>query len=387
MAKILVVANARSPLGATRGLAGLAGGHSVGWVSPHAGELPAEVPLYVPKSWARSSVIMRTLCMPFVLHNALRSFQPDLIHVHYAFQGLMPFLLVRQKKPLVVTVMGGDVLPEQGCRFLYKYLTKQLLSRADAVTSKTAFLDQAVRRLVPDVRRIVRISWGVNSAIFHAGRQVSTLREELRLPEAALVVFDPRAAQPLYNKHVIMMAFAKVRRERPELPLYLLASEFAADPAYLKRLKTLAQELQIADRVRFLPKLPPAGMADCYNLAVATVVVPSSEGFPQTLYEALACGSFLIHGDLPQYQEAIDNGAVTGKVCLNDVDGLAGVLLDVVTNPRLRDGAVAAGLAYVKSFADGAEEIRKINALYADCIAHPRQNSLNRRSQSSRSGS
>ena len=41
----------------------------------------------------------------------LRSFQPDLLHVHYAGGRLGSLALASGLRPLVVTVMGGDVQP------------------------------------------------------------------------------------------------------------------------------------------------------------------------------------------------------------------------------------------------------------------------------------
>ena len=79
----------------------------------------------------------------------LRATQPDVVHVHfaYAYYGWMAALI--GCRPLVVTVMGGDVLfEEQGAPTRHgKWLTLQLLENADYITSKSHYLTSVLERL------------------------------------------------------------------------------------------------------------------------------------------------------------------------------------------------------------------------------------------------
>src|SRR6185503_6683622 len=73
----------------------------------------------------------------------LREFQPDLLHVHYAGGKLGTLAAFSGIRPLVVTVMGGDVQPEQhlgGLPALERRATRRLLQQADLLLVKSEAL-------------------------------------------------------------------------------------------------------------------------------------------------------------------------------------------------------------------------------------------------------
>ena len=101
----------------------------------------------------------------------LRATRPDIVHVHfaYAYYGWMAALM--GCRPLVVTVMGGDVLfEEQGAPIPHgKWLTLQLLRNADYITSKSNYLTAALHRFGGINGRIERIFWGIPLAELRSG--------------------------------------------------------------------------------------------------------------------------------------------------------------------------------------------------------------------------
>ena len=69
-----------------------------------------------------------------------------------------------------------------------------------------------------------------------------------------------------------------------------------------------AAALGISESVRFLPAQDRSGMADLFCAATLTVSPSTHDGTPNTLLEAMACGSFPIVGDLASLREWIEPG-------------------------------------------------------------------------------
>jgi glycosyltransferase involved in cell wall biosynthesis len=156
------------------------------------------------------------------------------------------------------------------------------------------------------------------------------------------------------------------------LPATLLISESFANPAYLVRLRQQVRELGITNKVRFVGTIPYSEMPGYYSLADLTISVPPSDGLPQTIYEAYACGSFLILGDLPQYAGVVEDKVTARLVPVGDAQALKDALLWVSTNPRVRHQAKKIGRDYAKKYADINIQASLVNQIYDEllCAAH-----------------
>jgi glycosyltransferase involved in cell wall biosynthesis len=364
MAKILIVAHPHSPHTRTRGLIGQQAGHQIFWVSTPKVNLPNVTAFGPPLSSGR---LGRLVLEPVVLELALRRVKPDLIHVHGARQGLRTPVLLAHHTPLIVSTMGGDILPDQSFVGVHAHLVRALLNRADFITSKSDFLDDVLARMGDYRLKTRRINWGIDLDRFQPGFDVSRLRQRWQIPAGDLVFFDSRLARPLYNKDIILTAFAQyVQSGGPAATL--LVAELFPDSGYPEQLHRLAHELGLEEKVRFLGALNHADMPGCYVLADVTLSIPSSDGVPQTLYEALACGSFPIVGALPQYAGLVQDGLTARLVPPRDSPALAQALLWVAANPEIRARAQRLGRAYVEQHADQRVQSALVNQIYTDLL-------------------
>ncbi|TAK11071.1 MAG: glycosyltransferase [Anaerolineae bacterium] len=361
MARLLIYGNPHSPLVGARGRLGLQAGHEIHWFAALPAPFPDVVAHAMP-GWARAP-FARLLLEPFFLSKTLYAIQPDLVHVHYASKGLAALPLARWRGPLVVTAMGSDILPVQGTAWPYLPMTRRLLERADAITSKSDFMDTALQRIGDYSSKLHRITWGIDLTTFRPDLDTIALRQAWRIPAETLVFLDPRGGSALYNKHIILMAFARYVQEGGPAAV-LLVAEVTPDPAYMASLRRQAEELGIADSVRFVGHLLHDRMAGVFALADLTLSVPVSDGLPQSLYEALACGSFPIVGDLPQYDGVVQDGVTGLRVPVGDGDALALAMKQAASQPDLRQRAAVLGRAYVEQHADARVETAKLLALY-----------------------
>jgi glycosyltransferase involved in cell wall biosynthesis len=363
MAKILIVANGSSPLTLARGIVGQDAGHQIFWVSTPGVKLPG-VTAYGPSRAGRlESMVLETL----YLGRAIRQVQPDLIHVHYARQGLRTPLLLIGQTPLIVSTMGGDIIAGRGYHGVHRSLIRALLSRADIITTKSAFMDAKVCHIGDYRAKLRRVTWGVDLDHFQPDLDVDYLRHRWQIPDGDLVFFDSRGAKPLYNKHVILTAFANyLQGNNP--PATLLVSEQSAVAAYLARLKNQARELNVANRVRFIGNVPYRQMPDYFNLATAVISIPSSDGLPQTIYETMACGTLMIMGNLPQYKGVAIEGVTARLVRYNDPEAVAHAMAWIANHPEVRSTTVRVGRAYVKKWADKRTQTKYVNQIYSSLL-------------------
>jgi glycosyltransferase involved in cell wall biosynthesis len=365
MARILIIGDPTNPLGQTRGVLGQRAGHQIFWFSVQHASLPGVTHFTMPL-FVRRNPIVRAVLKPVYLYLAIKKIRPDIIHAHYAQTELAAFVLMNVH-PLIVTVMGGDILPERGYYGIPAFFIRILLENADCITSKSDFMDAALDNIGNFRHKIRRVTWGVNLDLFHPNRDVDSLRARWQIPSGDLVLFDARLARPLYNKHIIIEAFAQYLREGG-LSATLLIAESFPDPAYLAKLRQLVSILGIAEKVRFVGAIPHSEMPDYYVLADLTISTPSSDGLPQTIYEAYACGSFLIVGDLPQYAGVVEDEVTARLVLIGDVNSLKKAISWASLNPEIRQRAKKIGRDYVKEHADSNVQADRINQIYDEFL-------------------
>ncbi|MEX2161702.1 MAG: glycosyltransferase [Anaerolineales bacterium] len=361
MAKLLIYGNPESPLVRERGLIGQEAGHRLYWVSARKARFPGIRAFGLP-NFAGNSFLLRAFLEPLLVRHVLRIVQPDLVHVHYASKGLAA-LALRGKFSLLVSVMGSDIMPEAGYRGWYATFTRLLLDRADVITSKSSYMDAVLQSIGDYKDKVRRIRWGVDLGVFHPRRDTAAFRKRWDIISGALVFFDPRSAKALYNKEIILEAFHEYRLANSP-PAVLLIATSSAEPSYLAFLQRRARELNLGKAVSFLPPLSTDEMADAFCLADVTISVPRSDGLPQSLLEAMACGSHLLLGNLPQYAEIVRGGASVQVLQSLDPQKMAEALLWFADRPEVRATAKEINPRYVEKNANLIHEKRRLLDLY-----------------------
>jgi glycosyltransferase involved in cell wall biosynthesis len=169
---------------------------------------------------------------------------------------------------------------------------------------------------------------GIDTSHFRpvAPEVTAAWRRRLAIPDDATVFMSVRAMAPVYGHHHILEAFAKVCPGAARRSVLLFktynCSNYPEGPAYASSLRQRAQELGLADSLRWVTEVPYADLPALYSVADAIVNYPSMDAFPVTFIEAAACMRPVITVDLPAYQGTFVEHAFR-LVRPNDVDGLA----------------------------------------------------------------
>lgn len=297
----------------------------------------------------------------------LRRLRPDIVHVHYV-RGLAWGLLLNRFHPCVVTPWGSDVLEEQGAfkEWYGKTLTRAVLNMADLVTVHSGYLETRIRPLLPSGCKVIRIGWGVDLRRFRPHLDTGTLRQRWGIDAARRVIFSPRLAQPFYRHECIISALPGVRRRFPET--LLVIAEQSADPEYTQALHRLASESGVRDHVKFVGAIPYQDMPLWLNLAEIVVMIPQSDGMPNTLLEAMACGAVPVLSRLPQYAELIQDGT-NGWLVEPDPDRLAETLRAALADPTARNRMARMNRALVEEAGDQEREMSRMESVYAELVS------------------
>ena len=123
----------------------------------------------------------------------LRSCRPDIVHVHFAHSYYGWIAALCGCRPLVVTVMGGDVLfDEQGAPTAEsRLLTLELLRRADYITSKSNYLTTVLNQFGGFGSKAERIIWGISLKDFRR-LESTALRSSLGLSPKQTSYFESK---------------------------------------------------------------------------------------------------------------------------------------------------------------------------------------------------
>ena len=286
------------------------------WPGPQHHNLPAPPVAPIP---GLRGVLMLT-ARRRALIALLRQIQPDVLHAQSVadpgwFAALSGF------HPLVLTAWGSDVLLglHRGPR-LHRWLTRNALRHADLLTADARSVLDAARPHLRPGARVELIRFGVDTRAFSPGVD-TTWRARLALG-AGPVLLSIRQCHPLYNVDVIIRAFARVHEEIPDARLLVkLVSQDANDP-YLAEMRALADQLALGDAVVYVPQVAYADIPDLYRAADVVLSVPSSDGLPVSVLEAMACGTPVIASDLPALRELADDGADLSLVPARDVEAI-----------------------------------------------------------------
>lgn len=295
----------------------------------------------------------------------------DVFHAHYAAEWTSWAAALLNKQPLVVSVMGGDVLFDEQASPgpVSRWLTRLTLRRARLVTVKSNQLADVVAGFGVARERIINVLWGVDQNLFKpdpAGAK--RYRETWNADAATRIIFSPRMMQPLYNQHLMIEAMPGVLAAAPDALLVL--STYHHDEGYRSRLEAMVRDLNIEDQVRFVPGLRFEEMPAAYSAADITISLPPSDGFPQSVLEGMACGTPSILGDLARYREiltddetacftAFEPGAIS--------ESILGLLHDDALCARIQD----AGQKLVAEKADLDREAARVEARLLKLVENP----------------
>jgi glycosyltransferase involved in cell wall biosynthesis len=172
--------------------------------------------------------------------------------------------------------------------------------------------------------------------------QRATWRSRLHLPGDALVIGIVARLDRVKDHPTLLRAFARVAAAVPAAYL-VCVGEGPERPA----LANLAQALRLDGRVQFPGTLmPPFNLHQLFDVSV---LCSRSEGFPNTVLEALAAARPVVATRVGGVPDVVHDGETGVLVPAGDPTALAAALQAVVAAPGRARSLGAAGQAYVRA--------------------------------------
>lgn len=268
---------------------------------------------------------------PFLLAHAVKpvlqklideGYDFDLIDAHYFYpDGVAAAILARHfNKPVVITARGSDI------NLLAQYrLPRKLIvwaaHQADGIITVCNALKHELVKLGVSEQHITTLRNGVALQRFYPGNR-EQLRNTLWLEKFTLLSAGnlvPEKGHDLVIKALPALADAHL--------------VIAGGGAQRQNLETLAQQLNVADRVRFLGVLPQDQLIDYYRAVDALVLASSREGWANVLLESMACGTPVVASNVSGTPEVVASPE-------------AGVLIDERTPEGIARGVRALRAGY-----------------------------------------
>jgi len=229
----------------------------------------------------------------FVLMQAWRAWRlvrankVDVIHAHWLIpQGLIAVVL---NKLFVVTSHGADLFALKGG--LLDALKRFVVRKSSAATVVSTAMRDKLQEIGADTSKVLVLSMGVDiTHRFSPDASIARSHDE--------ILFVGRLVEKKGVEYLVR-AMPGILRERSSA--FLTIAGFGPNEP---RLRALASELGLAEKVHFLGARPQAELPALYRRA-AVFVAPfvhiasgDQEGLPVALMEAIACGCPILAGDV-----------------------------------------------------------------------------------------
>lgn len=226
--------------------------------------------------------------------------QPQLLHAlsvtDYGYQAVKD-----SSAPVVLTAMGEDLLSDIRKDPSLLARVSDVLRQAVLVTADSLELCRIARKM--GASRVELVRFGADFAIFSPSGDRKSFRESLAVAEDVKLVFSPRALTRLYRIDWIARAAALVTARFPQVEFVF--NTYRCDPQYRAQIENILERHDVA--ARFVGPFSPEQMHYAYLASECVISVPSVDGFPVTIFEALACCRPVVLARLTAYEELLEH--------------------------------------------------------------------------------
>ncbi len=298
-------------------------------------------------------------------YNESKKYNPKLIHAHFGVEGVYALKLSEKLNiPLVTTFHGFDatitskalLLSKKPAWINYLLFRKELAKRGDLFICVSNFIRDRVIKMGFPKDRVVTHYIGIDTDI--------KVNSKVKKPPYKIILHVARLVEKKGTIY-LLKAFSRVVKEYKDVKLVIIGTG-----PLEKRLKKVANELNLKDRVLFLGALPYKDVLDwmqkAYIFSLPSIEAKSgdSEGLGMVFLEAALYNVPSVatyHGGIP---EAVLDKKSGLLVAQKDDKALSEALLVLLKDESLREEFGEYAKRYVKEKFDIKKETSKLEMLY-----------------------
>ena len=266
--------------------------------------------------------------------------------VHFTRPEFAFPMLFKKYRNTVVTVydLVPLVLPDREVMLRFKSIDKftyNLILKAIKRADKIIAISNNTKK---DIVRFLHVP-EEKVAVIHAGVDHEKFKK-LAIEKNEKKILFVGSEMPRKNLPTLIKAFCKLKKKLPGMRL-IKVGEAQWQRGRLELLN-LVESLNLQKDVKFMDSVPEADLPIIYNSSDLFVFPSLYEGFGLPALEAMACGTPVISSNASSLPEVVgDAGVLVDPL---DVDVLAEMMLEVLTNEGLREELIRRGLKRAKMF-------------------------------------
>jgi L-malate glycosyltransferase len=316
------------------------------------------LPLYSLRKKNRNQVLQN-------INQIIRDFQPDIMHSMYLFPNSI-WANESGFRPHIITTRGSDILVEYPNNYhnitskfkplIFRHFNKsceRALQNAQFITCTSEFQEEKIKKLTKTNVQTIRT--GIDIEKIDAAISANTIQKK-----EAYIIFSPRESKPLYNLDIIVKAFHLFVKKCDNAILVMLTD----DSLYSEKINKLVHELGIEENVKLVTELTFPQLIEQYRVSNQVVMIPASDGTPNTALEAMLCKTPVILGQA-NYDELIFNLSTVSKIDKPEHEILAKEMNTIYCMGEAELSAqTERAAAVVRSNANLSDSIQSITAIY-----------------------
>lgn len=232
-------------------------------------------------------------------------------------------------RPLVLIVWGSDILIAPKRFFLFRFMAKYSLKKADAVILDSEVQREAAIQLGCNPNKILKFPW-FNLADVNPKISKSEVRERLGWRNNTIVV-SARSHEPIYGVEHLIEAIPHIVKEASESRFLIIG-----EGRLTQKLKRRIRELHLEEYVEFTGSLPREDVVAYVNASDIYVSTSLSDGTSASLLEAMTLGIPSVVTSIPGNREWIEDGCNGSLVPTKDPNKLAEAIISLLKDEDLR---------------------------------------------------
>jgi len=266
----------------------------------------------------------------------------DILHAQFAYPPGIAALLAGKalKKPVVVSIQGGDGHWFGTCCNYHRQLMKTLLRNSQALIIGTASFAQEVRENNNEDPKFVILPGATNVEQFHSwnSRQRANMREKYGIPVAKRVILSHGRLDWRKGIGELLEAFVLLHERDKEIHLV-----FAGVGPDEDALQARVRDMNLVPYISFLGYVDYADTPEVYALGDIFCSPTYAEGFSNTIVEALASGLPVVSTNVVGVRDVLVDGETALLVEARDPKSLEAVLRTLLDDDTTRNRLINNG--------------------------------------------
>jgi glycosyltransferase involved in cell wall biosynthesis len=266
------------------------------------------------------------------LFRILKQEKYNVVVAHHNCMGTIGVLLaVLARVPSVIKVEMSDVrrkplLVRVFSAFAYLFLDKLVCISKSTENSLTWF-----ERLITRGKRVVIYNGlDLKEVSNHESDPVAT-KKKLNINEDDIIILNVGRLHNIKNQKLIIQAFARLIKQSNKIHLII-----AGIGPEEENLKTLAEQLGVLSRIRFVGFISRQEVYDLFVIADIFIMASYSEGFSEALLQAMAFEKPIVATDIPSFREALID-KVSGILVTPEAGHLAKAIQYIIDNQEVKN--------------------------------------------------